>query len=88
MNDDSHGDEKQNNEFDLLQSKGGNGAGSNEALSTDGGSITTNPAFRGAHQASFRSTVSDSEVEQGNVRRHEQSQRESIFCIPTDSHDF
>ena len=41
--------------------------GSSEALSTDGGSITTNPAFRQTHQASFRSTVSDSEVEQGNV---------------------
>lgn len=51
-------------------SKSGNAAGSNEALSTDGGSITTNPAFRGTHQASFRSTVSDSEVEQGNVSRN------------------
>ncbi|XP_031781610.1 MAP kinase-activating death domain protein isoform X7 [Nasonia vitripennis] len=53
-------------------SKSGNAAGSNEALSTDGGSITTNPAFRGTHQASFRSTVSDSEVEQGNFPRQKQ----------------
>lgn len=50
-----------------FQSGRGGGTGSSEALSTDGGSIITNPAFRQAHQASFRSTVSDSEVEQGNV---------------------
>nr|CAD7399883.1 unnamed protein product [Timema poppensis] len=37
---------------------------------SDAGSIITNPAYtrqRGGHQASFRSTVSDSEIEQGNV---------------------
>ncbi|KAJ8675676.1 hypothetical protein QAD02_011462 [Eretmocerus hayati] len=59
--------------------KGGNGAGSNEALSTDGGSITTNPAFRGAHQASFRSTVSDSEVEQGNFSRQVKQRTASVW---------
>ncbi|KYQ46314.1 MAP kinase-activating death domain protein [Trachymyrmex zeteki] len=47
--------------FDSESGRGG-GTGSSEALSTDGGSIITNPAFRQAHQASFRSTVSDSEV--------------------------
>jgi len=38
---------------------------------SDAGSIITNPAFTRqrvtGHQASFRSTVSDSEIEQGNV---------------------
>lgn len=37
---------------------------------SDAGSIITNPVFslqRGSLQASFRSTVSDSEIEQGNV---------------------
>jgi hypothetical protein len=51
----------------IVQSKSGNVADSSEASSTDGGSITTNPVFRQTHQASFRSTVSDSEVEQGSV---------------------
>ncbi|XP_033216295.1 MAP kinase-activating death domain protein [Belonocnema kinseyi] len=55
-----------------FDSEGGRGTGSSEALSTDGGSITTNPAFRQTHQASFRSTVSDSEVEQGNFPRQKQ----------------
>nr|CAD7455175.1 unnamed protein product [Timema tahoe] len=39
---------------------------------SDAGSIITNPAYtrqRGGHQASFRSTVSDSEIEQGNRGR-------------------
>ncbi|XP_043479698.1 MAP kinase-activating death domain protein isoform X7 [Leptopilina heterotoma] len=57
--------------FDSEGGRGG-GTGSSEALSTDGGSITTNPAFRQTHQASFRSTVSDSEVEQGNFPRQKQ----------------
>ncbi|PSN33006.1 MAP kinase-activating death domain protein, partial [Blattella germanica] len=41
---------------------------------SDAGSIITNPAFTRqrvtGHQASFRSTVSDSEIEQGNVSLH------------------
>ena len=43
--------------------------GSNENYSScasDAGSIFTNPAFS-RHRASFRSTVSDSEVDSGNV---------------------
>ncbi|XP_023247845.1 MAP kinase-activating death domain protein [Copidosoma floridanum] len=57
----------------------GNAAGSNEALSTDGGSITTNPAFRSSHQASFRSTVSDSEVEQGNFPKQVKQRTASVW---------
>ncbi|XP_058788750.1 MAP kinase-activating death domain protein isoform X1 [Phymastichus coffea] len=54
-------------------------AGSNDALSTDCGSITTNPAFRMGHQASFRSTVSDSEVEQGNFPRQVKQRTASVW---------
>lgn len=63
------------------QSKSGNGVGSNDALSTDCGSITTNPAFRMSHQASFRSTVSDSEVEQGNVSIHNIIKKKSTISL-------
>ncbi|XP_015597747.1 MAP kinase-activating death domain protein isoform X2 [Cephus cinctus] len=64
-----------------FDSEGGRGAGtgSSEALSTDGGSIITNPAFRQAHQASFRSTVSDSEVEQGNFPRTNKQRTASVW---------
>ncbi|XP_012287241.1 MAP kinase-activating death domain protein isoform X2 [Orussus abietinus] len=63
-----------------FDSEGRGGAtGSSEALSTDGGSITTNPAFRHAHQASFRSTVSDSEVEQGNFSRQGKQRTASVW---------
>ncbi|KAH0952986.1 hypothetical protein HN011_011318, partial [Eciton burchellii] len=64
--------------FDSESGRGG-GTGSSEALSTDGGSIITNPAFRQAHQASFRSTVSDSEVEQGNFPRQTKQRSGSIW---------
>ncbi|KAK9297645.1 hypothetical protein QLX08_008705 [Tetragonisca angustula] len=64
--------------FDSESGRGG-GTGSSEALSTDGGSIITNPAFRQAHQASFRSTVSDSEVEQGNFSRQPKQRTGSIW---------
>ncbi|XP_011498343.1 PREDICTED: MAP kinase-activating death domain protein [Ceratosolen solmsi marchali] len=57
------------------ESRSGNVGESNEALSTDGGSITTNPVFRQTHQASFRSTVSDSEVEQSSFPRQQAKQR-------------
>ncbi|CAB0039918.1 unnamed protein product [Trichogramma brassicae] len=57
-----------NKKFRLTKLTSSDEKGSNDALSTDG-SITTNPAFRGPHQASFRSTVSDSEVEQGNAKQ-------------------
>lgn len=42
--------------------------GSNDysSCASDAGSIFTNPAFS-RHRASFRSTVSDSEVDSGNV---------------------
>ncbi|XP_029171543.1 MAP kinase-activating death domain protein isoform X2 [Nylanderia fulva] len=64
--------------FDSESGRGG-GTGSSEALSTDGGSIITNPAFRQAHQASFRSTVSDSEVEQGNFPRQGKQRSGSVW---------
>ncbi|XP_017753850.1 PREDICTED: MAP kinase-activating death domain protein isoform X2 [Eufriesea mexicana] len=64
--------------FDSESGRGG-GTGSSEALSTDGGSIITNPAFRQAHQASFRSTVSDSEVEQGNFSRQPKQRTGSVW---------
>ncbi|XP_043266245.1 MAP kinase-activating death domain protein isoform X8 [Colletes gigas] len=64
--------------FDSESGRGG-GTGSSEALSTDGGSIITNPAFRQAHQASFRSTVSDSEVEQGNFPRQPKQRTGSVW---------
>ncbi|XP_012260383.2 MAP kinase-activating death domain protein isoform X8 [Athalia rosae] len=64
--------------FDSEGGRGG-GTGSSEALSTDGGSIITNPAFRQAHQASFRSTVSDSEVEQGNFPRQGKQRTASVW---------
>ncbi|XP_035738166.1 MAP kinase-activating death domain protein-like isoform X8 [Vespa mandarinia] len=64
--------------FDSESGRGG-GTGSSEALSTDGGSIITNPAFRQAHQASFRSTVSDSEVEQGNFPRQGKQRTGSVW---------
>ncbi|XP_076678087.1 rab3 GDP-GTP exchange factor isoform X4 [Andrena cerasifolii] len=64
--------------FDSESGRGG-GTGSSEALSTDGGSIITNPAFRQAHQASFRSTVSDSEVEQGNFPRQAKQRTGSVW---------
>nr|XP_033341449.1 MAP kinase-activating death domain protein isoform X5 [Megalopta genalis] len=64
--------------FDSESGRGG-GTGSSEALSTDGGSIITNPAFRQAHQASFRSTVSDSEVEQGNFSRQAKQRTASVW---------
>ncbi|XP_061941465.1 MAP kinase-activating death domain protein isoform X3 [Apis cerana] len=64
--------------FDSESGRGG-GTGSSEALSTDGGSIITNPAFRQAHQASFRSTVSDSEVEQGNFSRQPKPRTGSVW---------
>ncbi|XP_066600178.1 MAP kinase-activating death domain protein [Prorops nasuta] len=64
--------------FDSESGRGG-GTGSSEALSTDGGSIITNPAFRQAHQASFRSTVSDSEVEQGNFSRQGKQRTASVW---------
>ena len=46
----------------------GTGSSSNEALSSDTGGMAGHLGFRQAHQASFRSTVSDSEVDQSNVR--------------------
>ncbi|KAI4497208.1 hypothetical protein M0802_007692 [Mischocyttarus mexicanus] len=64
--------------FDSESGRGG-GTGSSEALSTDGGSIITNPAFRQSHQASFRSTVSDSEVEQGNFPRQGKQRTGSVW---------
>ncbi|XP_011331586.1 MAP kinase-activating death domain protein isoform X12 [Ooceraea biroi] len=64
--------------FDSESGRGGE-TGSSEALSTDGGSIITNPAFRQAHQASFRSTVSDSEVEQGNFPRQGKQRSGSVW---------
>ncbi|XP_076759653.1 rab3 GDP-GTP exchange factor isoform X13 [Xylocopa sonorina] len=64
--------------FDSESGRGG-GTGSSEALSTDGGSIITNPAFRQAHQTSFRSTVSDSEVEQGNFPRQPKQRTGSVW---------
>ncbi|XP_046429526.1 MAP kinase-activating death domain protein isoform X3 [Neodiprion fabricii] len=66
--------------FDSEGGRGaGGGTGSSEALSTDGGSIITNPAFRQAHQASFRSTVSDSEVEQGNFPHQTKQRTASVW---------
>lgn len=52
--------------------------GSNDysSCASDAGSIFTNPAFS-RHRASFRSTVSDSEVDSGNV-----SFKKKIFYIP------
>ncbi|XP_034242501.1 MAP kinase-activating death domain protein isoform X3 [Thrips palmi] len=55
--------------------QGGGGQGHDLSVSgnaSDAGSIITNPVFslqRGSLQASFRSTVSDSEIEQGNFPR-------------------
>ncbi|CAK9795534.1 MAP kinase-activating death domain protein [Anthophora plagiata] len=64
--------------FDSESGRGG-GTGSSEALSTDEGGIVTNPAFRQTHQASFRSTVSDSEVEQGNFPRQPKQRTGSVW---------
>nr|CAD7195325.1 unnamed protein product [Timema douglasi] len=49
---------------------------------SDAGSIITNPAYtrqRGGHQASFRSTVSDSEIEQGNFPRQPKQRGPSVW---------
>ncbi|XP_049779283.1 MAP kinase-activating death domain protein [Schistocerca cancellata] len=49
---------------------------------SDAGSIITNPAFtrqRAGHQASFRSTVSDSEIEQGNFPRQAKQRTPSVW---------
>ncbi|GLH13288.1 MAP kinase-activating death domain protein [Gryllus bimaculatus] len=49
---------------------------------SDAGSIITNPAFtrqRAGHQASFRSTVSDSEIEQGNFPRQPKQRTPSVW---------
>nr|CAD7427459.1 unnamed protein product [Timema monikensis] len=49
---------------------------------SDAGSIITNPAYtrqRGGHQASFRSTVSDSEIEQGNLHTISDSELEQVI---------
>ncbi|XP_063223567.1 MAP kinase-activating death domain protein isoform X6 [Bacillus rossius redtenbacheri] len=49
---------------------------------SDTGSIITNPAFarqRSGHGASFRSTVSDSEIEQGNFPRQQKQRTPSVW---------
>ncbi|XP_069682984.1 MAP kinase-activating death domain protein isoform X2 [Periplaneta americana] len=50
---------------------------------SDAGSIITNPAFTRqrvtGHQASFRSTVSDSEIEQGNFPRQAKQRTPSVW---------
>ncbi|KDR13172.1 MAP kinase-activating death domain protein, partial [Zootermopsis nevadensis] len=50
---------------------------------SDAGSIITNPVFArqrvAGHQASFRSTVSDSEIEQGNFPRQSKQQTPSVW---------
>ncbi|KAL0268470.1 UNVERIFIED_CONTAM: hypothetical protein PYX00_010400 [Menopon gallinae] len=55
--------------------------GSNEGYSScasDAGSIFTNPVFN-RHRASFRSTVSDSEVDSGNFPRGQKQRNPSVW---------
>ncbi|XP_014227945.1 MAP kinase-activating death domain protein isoform X4 [Trichogramma pretiosum] len=73
-----------NKKFRLTKLTSSDEKGSNDALSTDG-SITTNPAFRGPHQASFRSTVSDSEVEQGNFPHQAKQRSGSVWSTSRSS---
>lgn len=50
-----------------FQGQKGAAAASNETLSSEGSSAVGQGGFRHAHQASIRSAVSDSEVDQSNV---------------------